>query len=283
MKRSRVSSKVVKKAPSRPDLAVFFLTASLLVFGWVVLYSASALVAESRFGDQYYYLKKQMIWSGIGLAGLLIFSRINLKIVQRSARLIYVGMVVLLGLVLLVGHEVGGAKRWLRVAGLGIQPSEFAKLSIVLLLADFLDRKRSKLSEFWSGFVPPMALVGIVLGLIALERDLGTPLLISLVSVGMIFLAGARYLHLIGIALAALPLLYFALFHVAYRRQRLFAFLDPWKDARGTGYQLVQSLLALGSGGFWGRGSGESTIKMYYLPESQTDFVFSIFGEEFGF
>jgi cell division protein FtsW len=166
---------------------------------------------------------------------------------------------------------------------MGVQPSEFAKLGVVIFLADYLDRKQSRLNDFWGGLVPPLAWVGLILGLVALERDLGTPLLIALVSVGMLFLAGARWKHIFGMFLAGLPVLYLAVFHVPYRRQRMLAFLDPWKDAQGTGYQLVQSLLALGSGGFWGRGSGESTIKMYYLPESQTDFIFSILGEEFGF
>jgi cell division protein FtsW len=171
----------------------------------------------------------------------------------------------------------------LRLGGLGLQPSEFAKLAVVLALADYLDRKQSRLGNWAGGLLPALILTGVVLGLVALERDLGTPLLIGSVAIGMIYLAGARLAHLAALGSGLLPVVGTAVLAVPYRRQRLFAFLDPWHDAQGAGYQLVQSLLALGSGGFWGKGSGESTIKMYYMPESQTDFIFPIFGEEFGF
>lgn len=266
-----------------PDLGLILITVALVVFGWLVLYSASALVADSRFGDQYYFLKRQILWSILGAGGLLIALSIPLRWVQVSARPLLLGTVVMLVMVLVMGHEVGGAKRWLRIGGFGLQPSEIAKLAMILVLADYLDRKQSRLSRFAGGYLPPLLVTGVLLGLIALERDLGTPLLIGCVAMGMIFLAGARPAHLAVTVLGTLPVIYMAVFHVAYRRQRFFAFLDPWKDAKGAGYQLVQSLMALGSGGFWGKGSGESTIKMYYMPESQTDFIFPIFGEEFGF
>lgn len=274
-------SKAKRKLP--PDMGLILITAALVVFGWLVLYSASALVADSRFGDQYYFLKRQILWSALGAGGLLLAMRVPLRWVQGSARPLLLLTVGLLVMVLVMGHEVGGAKRWLRIGGFGMQPSEVAKLALILALADFLDRKQSRLGRFLGGYVPPLLVTGAVLGLIVLERDLGTPLLIGGVALGMIFLAGARPVHLAVTVLAAVPLLYMAVFQVAYRRERFFSFLDPWKDAKGSGYQLVQSLLALGSGGFWGKGSGESTIKMYYMPESQTDFIFPIFGEEFGF
>ena len=260
-----------------------FLTLAVMVFGWVVLYSASALMAEAKFGDQYFFLKKQIVWSAIGLAGLLAASRIKLSWVQRAARPAFLGSLVLLVLVLVAGHEVMGAKRWLKFGFIGLQPSEFAKLGVVLFLADALDRKKSRLSDFVHGYAPAMAAAGLAAGLIMLEKDLGTPFLIFLVAGGMVYLGGARHRHLLATVLASIPFLYLAIFHVAYRRQRFLAFLDPWKEAQGAGYQLVQSLLALGSGGFWGKGSGESTIKLLYLPEAQTDFIFPILGEEFGF
>lgn len=273
----------LKKTASAPDNLIFFLTVVLLVLGWVTLYSASALVAENRYGDQYFFLKKQIMWSAIGMVGLVLSTRVNLRFIQKNARFILGGVLVSLVLVLILGHEVGGARRWLRIAGIGFQPSEFAKLGLVIALADYLDRKQSKLKEFWTGFMPPMAMLGAVVFLIALEPDLGTPMLIVLVGVGLIYLAGARLGHLFLLFLAGLPVLYYEVFHVAYRRQRILAFLDPWRDTQGAAYQLIQSFLALGSGGFWGKGPGESVIKMYYLPESQTDFIFSILGEEWGF
>ena len=265
------------------DGGLLVLTGLLMVVGWMVLYSASALVAESRFGDQYYFLKRQMIWGGMGLVALFTMARVPLTWVQRAAKPLLLVIGVLLVVVLLAGHEVGGARRWLRLGGIGLQPSELAKIGVVVFLADYLDRRRSRLGHFLTGYLPPLLVTGVVLGLILLERDLGTPVLIGSVSLGLFFLAGTRPVHLLATVLATVPLLYGAVFHVAYRRERFLAFLDPWKNAQGVGYQLVQSLLALGSGGFWGKGVGESTIKMYYMPETQTDFIFPIFGEEFGF
>ncbi|MBK8651767.1 MAG: putative lipid II flippase FtsW [Elusimicrobia bacterium] len=270
------------ETPKRPvDVALLSWTAGLTVFGWLVLYSASALLGDSRYGDQYFFLKRQMIWTALGMVGLGVAALTPLSWVQRMARPVLIATVVLLVLVLVAGHEVGGAKRWLRVGGLGVQPSEFAKLAVVLVLADYLDRRQSRLTR-WSGFLPPLIVTGFVLGLILLERDLGTPFLIGCVAFSLIAMAGAKWRHLFLVGLATIPGLFLAL-SVPYRRQRLLAFLDPWKESQGVGYQLVQSLMALGSGGFWGKGSGESTIKMYYMPESQTDFIFPIFGEEFGF
>jgi cell division protein FtsW len=270
--------------PTEPsDGVLLSLILSVMVFGWIVLYSASAVLAEAKFGDQYFFVKKQILWSAIGMAGLLVASRIKLEWVRRFARPSYAVVLVLLMLVLVAGHEVLGAKRWLRFAGVGFQPSEFAKLAVILFLADALDRKKSRLQDFTRGYLPALAAGGLIAGMVLLERDLGTPMLIMSIAIGMIYLAGAKHRHLLATGLAAIPFLYFAIFHVPYRRQRLLAFLDPWKDAQGAGYQLVQSLLALGSGGFWGKGSGESTIKLLYLPEAQTDFIFPILGEEFGF
>jgi cell division protein FtsW len=283
VKKKSVRHKSVFAPAGASDGVLLSLTLAVLVLGWVILYSASALVAEAKFGDQYYFLKKQILWSAIGLAGMLAASRIKLSFVQGLARPALAGVAVLLVLVLAVGHEVLGAKRWLRVGPVGLQPSEFAKLAVVLFLADALDRKRSRLTDFARGYVPLLLTTGFLLGLILLERDLGTPFLIACVAGAMIFLAGARTSHLAATVLLCVPALAAAVLAVPYRRQRLLAFLDPWKDAQGGGYQLVQSLLALGSGGFWGKGSGESTIKMLYLPEAQTDFIFPIFGEEFGF
>jgi cell division protein FtsW len=283
MKRRTFRLRSVFLAAEQGDGVLFSLTLAILVFGWVILYSASAVLAEAKFGDQYFFLKKQVLWSAVGLAAMLAASRIKLAWVQRLARPSFFACLGLLILVLVAGHEVMGAKRWLRFGCVGLQPSEFAKLGMVLFLADALDRKKSRLTDFRRGFLPLMAVAGAAAGLILLEKDLGTAFLLFVVAAGMIYLAGARASHLAVTVLAAVPFLYLAVFHVAYRKQRLLSFLNPWGDAQGAGYQLVQSMMAIGSGGFWGKGSGESTIKLLYLPEAQTDFIFSILGEEFGF
>lgn len=236
-----------------PDLGLLLITGVLVVFGWLVLYSSSALVADSRFGDQYFFLKRQILWTVIGAGALLVALRLPLRWVQGGARPFLVVTVILLVAVLAVGHEVGGAKRWLRVGGFGLQPSEIAKLAVLLALADYLDRKQSRLGRFVSGYLPPLLVTGVVLGLIVLERDLGTPLLIGSVALGMIFLAGARPAHLAVTVLAALPVLYLAVFHVAYRRERFLAFLDPWKDPQGTGVPIGSVSSGVGVRGILGK------------------------------
>jgi cell division protein FtsW len=185
-------------------------------------------------------------------------------------------------LVLLIGPSISGARRWIRLGGLGFQPSELAKLAMILVVADYLDRRQSRLKEFSRGLLPILILVGLMVGLILLEPDLGTPVLMCSVFLMLLILGGARWRHLITMAMVALPFIALAIVKVSYRLKRFFAYLDPWSDAQGAGYQLVQSLLALGSGGFFGRGLGNSKIKISSLPDCHTDFIFAILGEELG-
>lgn len=263
-------------------MSLAVLTVLLLAMGGWALYSASALVAESRFGDQYYFLKRQGLWVALALPLVVAAAQVKMKWVQAGARSLFVVTLLMLVAVLVMGHEVGGARRWIRWGGLGFQPSELAKMSLVLLVADMLDRRQSRLKLFWTGLVPILAWVGLAAGLVLAEKDLGTPVVMVGVVLAMLYVGGARVKHLAWLGFPLLLGVLLAVWAVPYRRARLLVFLDPWKDAQGTGYQLVQSLLALGSGGLWGRGPGQSTIKMHFLPEPQTDFVFPIFGEEFG-
>ena len=265
-----------------PDEGIVLCVFGLIVFGWVMVYSSSALFAEARYHDQYFFLKKQVMWSIIGIAAFLFSANVSLSFFQSKVRWLYGASLVSLVLVLFFGKEISGAQRWLRFGFVSFQPSELAKIAIIFTVADYLDRKQSRMREFKKGLVPLLGMVGLLLGLILIEPDLGTPVLMGGVCLALLILGGARWMHLFLMAIAVLPLVAVSIFKVRYRLERMMAYLNPWSDAQGTGYQLVQSLLALGSGGIFGRGLGESKIKISSLPDAHTDFVFAVLGEELG-
>jgi cell division protein FtsW len=217
----------------------------------------------------------------MGVFLMLVLARIDYNKLQKFSRPLMVFSFSLLVLVLLI--EPGEIKRWLRFGMVNFQPSEMAKICLILYIADVLDRKGSKLQDFKKGLLPILIVAGVFLILIYAEPDLGTAVILGLVVLAMLFMGGVRLSHLLSLVLASIPLLYFAVFHVAYRRERILTFINPWADAQRIGYQIVQALLALGSGGFFGKGLGASRAKLFFLPEPYTDFIFSIIGEELGF
>jgi cell division protein FtsW len=266
----------------KPDLMLIGCVFGLLVFGWVMVYSSSALDAEMKYHDQFYFLKRQVIWSLIGMGAFVVAAKMPMSVWQRVCKPMYVAILAGLALVLVVGPSISGAKRWIRLPGMAIQPSELAKLTLVLVAADYIDRRQSRLKDFKKGLLPLLVMLGAALGLIVIEPDLGTPVLMSMVLASMMILGGVRWSHIGGLFVGSIPLLVLAIFKERYRLLRLFAYMDPWSDAKGKGFQLIQSLLAMGSGGFFGRGLGESRLKVGALPDCHTDFVFSILGEELG-
>ncbi len=273
----------LKKKRVWADRPLLLTTLLLVSVGLVMVFSSSAMMAEQRFGSAYLFLRKQLLWDAVGLAALVICMRVDYHKWQRwSFALLAVAAVTLLA-VLFVGPVVKGARRWIHLPGITFQPSEIAKLALILWLARFLDRHRSQMKDFKKGYLPPLLVIGLICGLILKEPDLGTPMMLGTVTFMMMFLAGVRWQHITATFLAALPLLYYELLHVSYRQKRLMAFLNPWADAQGTGYQLTQSILAFGSGGLFGKGLGASTLKLLYLPDPHTDFIFPIIGEELGF
>jgi len=248
-----------------------------------MVFSASANMSEQRYGSAYLFVRKQMIWDGVGLAGLFLCMRLDYHRWQKYSLPLLVIAFVLLAAVLVIGPVVKGARRWIPLGFMNIQPSEVAKLAIIIWLADFLDRHRSQIQDLRKGFLPPLIVLGLLCGLILKEPDLGTPMLLGVTGLILMFLAGASSVHIIGMIGMSLPPLYYELFHVGYRYRRLVAFLNPWADASGAGYQLTQSLLAFGSGGLLGKGLGASQLKLLYLPDPHTDFIFPVIGEELGF
>lgn len=265
------------------DGALLLLTVLLMLFGLVMVFSASANMAEARYGSAYMFLRKQIVWDAIGGLALLLCMRMDYHKWQKWSMSLVAISAAFLVAVLAVGRVVKGARRWIHIAGFTFQPSELAKLALILWLANYLDRRKSQLTDFRKGFLPPMIVIGVILLLILKEPDLGTPLLLGSVSMMLLFLAGAKWQHLGSVVLASLVPLYYELFHVGYRQKRLLAFTDPWANSSGAGYQLVQSLVAFGSGGLFGKGLGASTLKLLALPDPHTDFIFPVIGEELGF
>ncbi|MCG3203531.1 MAG: putative peptidoglycan glycosyltransferase FtsW [Elusimicrobia bacterium] len=265
-----------------PDKGLVLSVFGLLVFGWVMIYSSSALFAENRYGDQFYFIKKQLLWSLVGAVAFLLAANVHLSFLQSKVKPIYLVTVCLLVLVLIIGPKISGARRWIHLPGMNFQPSEAAKLVMVLLVADYMDRRQSRLKDFKRGVMPLLLMVSVMVGLILVEPDLGTPVLMMGVLFSLLMLGGARWSHFFVLGLASLPVLVIGILKVQYRLERFFAYLNPWEDAKGKGYQLIQSLTAMGSGGFFGKGLGNSRLKISNLPECHTDFIFSVLGEELG-
>jgi cell division protein FtsW len=269
----------------RPDVWLFGVIVALLSVGVIMVYSASTIVAAERFGDPYLFLKKQLLWGGLGAAALLAALRFDY---HRLERLHWVALAVAAGLLVAVlvppfAHPINGTHRWFRLGPVSFQPAEVAKLALVVHLAAFLARHRDRLADVRTGLLPPLAVAGVLAALVLAQPDLGTCLTLVAVTFALLFLGGGRLRHLGVIALAALPVVAVAIWLAPYRLKRIMVFLDPWSDPRGGGFQIIQSWLALGSGGLVGRGIGESRQKLFYLPEAHTDFIFAVLGEEVGF
>lgn len=266
-------------------LGLFLITLALISIGIIMVYSASAILSLERYNDPYFFLKRQLAWVFLGLVGLLFATRINYRALPKLLKPALFLTLCLLILVLFpqFGKEIAGARRWLRIGDFTLQPSELAKLILILYMADALSRKKEKIKNFTYGFLPPLIILGAIFILILLQPDLGTALIILVVILGMLFVSGVRLKHLFSLFLIALPSIWLLINKVGYRKRRILAFLDPWGDPQGYGFQIIQSLLALGSGGIFGRGLGEGTQKLFYLPAPHTDFIFAILGEELGF
>lgn len=266
------------------DHTLLFVTLTLALVGLVMVFSASAIVAGNRFQDPEFFLKRQIAWLGFGFLLMHLTSRIDYTLWKKLSIPILVCMLMLLVLVLIPGIGVAakGARRWLRAGPISIQPAEMVKLVAVIYLAAYLTKKTDKLTLFRSGLLPALIVIGLLSGLVLLEPDLGTVVVMGLVTIGLLFLGGARIAHLVGLALCAIPVVLVLVLGSSYRRQRLMTFLAPWKDASDAGFQITQSFLAFGSGGPFGVGLGEGKQKLFFLPEAHTDFVLALVGEELG-
>jgi cell division protein FtsW len=266
-----------------PDKWLFAATTGLALFGLVMVYSASAVMAERENGSQFYYVLKQGVWVAIGFIVMLLAMQFNYQQLKRR-RIVYGLLIVTtIALMSVFGFgSVNGAHRWIKFPGFSIQPSELSKLALVIFLAYFLEKRAGEERDFWRTFVPCGVVTGWLAALIVIEPDFGTALMLLLIFTVVIYTSGARILHL---GLAAAPALVAAiglLIFVPWRLKRLVTFLDPWADPQGGGFQVVQSLIAIGSGGTNGLGFAQGKQKMLFLPFAHSDFIFSVVGEELG-
>jgi cell division protein FtsW len=258
---------------------------ALLTFGVVMVYSASAVYASARLGDGLWFFKRQAAGAVAGLFALFVTMKIGYRRLEPLA--VPLAAIALLLLVLVhvpgLGHAAGGARRWIHLGPITFQPSELAKIALVLWLARSLARKQERIRVFSVGFLPHLIMLGIFGALLMLEPDFGTTVVLGAVTFALLFVAGARLAYLLAVVAAAAPLVALLVWRSPYRIQRVLTFLDPWKDPRGHGYQTVESLLGFGAGGSLGVGLGESHQKLFFLPAAHTDFILSIVGEELGF
>ena len=254
----------------------------LLGLGTIAVYSASSMASEVTYGGTARFVLHHVLSILCGLVLGVGCLMVPYERLRRSARWLLLISLILLVLVDCFGQEVGGAKRWFHVGRFSVQPSEFAQLSLVIYLADLLARKVGILQEFWRGVLPPLIATGLTAVLVLVQPDLGTAIAMGAVSMLLLSVAKARWQHLIGILVVAAVALVFLIAGEEYRRRRILAFLDPWQDPRGVGYQILQSYFAMASGGLFGRGIGASLQKLFFLPSAHTDFIFAIIGEELG-
>ena len=266
-----------------PDVYLFIAVIALLGLGIVMIYSASAIVALDRFGDSAFFLKRQLLWALLGLGAMAVALTIHYERLRRATPVLLLVVAVALVAVLVpgVGRVAGGARRWITLGPLSFQPAEAAKLVLILYLANYLTNRGVTVRRIAAVWPPLLVTVGLF-GLLVLQPDMGSAMMLAGLAAVMLFLGGASLWHLGGLGLAALPLLVLVMTREAYRVRRLLAFWDPWRDPRGSGFHIIQSLLALGSGGLLGLGLGASRQKFFYLPERHTDFIFAILGEELG-
>ncbi|MBI5625149.1 MAG: putative lipid II flippase FtsW [Elusimicrobia bacterium] len=265
----------------RLDYAMLVLALALLCLGLIMVYSASAIWADQKLSDPFYFVKRQAVWGILGIWAMAFMSRFDYNRLKEWIWPIFA--VTVAGLLLaLASAPVGNVHRWIRLGPIGLQPSEFAKLAAAVFLAYYLDRRASKLDSPWRGFIIPMSFVGILLVLIGLEPDLGTPVLMFCVTLCVLFVAGSRLKHILAAAALAVPVVVYEILSKPYRVKRLVTFLTGGLDSQGQGYQVAQALLAAGSGGWLGKGFGASKLKLMYLPTPHTDFIFPVLCEELG-
>lgn len=268
----------------QPDWVLLLAAAALTGLGLVMILNASYFYAVDQHGDPFVYLRKHLIALVVGTGVFLTISRLRIEAFERVANPVFVLCVVALAVVMIPGIGVnhGGAQRWIDLGPFNFQPSEVAKTALVLFLARSIVLRRDQLGSFVRGLLPHLLIVALYVGFVIVQPDFGTAVILVLVAGMMLYCGGARTGHLVGLALAAVPLAVFAIVHWPYRLQRVLAFLDPWKYSQTLAYQLWQSLIAVGSGGLTGVGFGESQQKMFFLPAAHTDFIFALISEELG-
>jgi cell division protein FtsW len=267
----------------KSDPVLFIATLGLVCLSIVMVWSASAVVAMERYQQPYLFLIKQLMWATFGLAVLWVAMGVDYRR-YREPRFIWgcLAVVALCLVAVLFSPPVNNARRWFSIGGLGIQPSELAKLAAIFFIASMLERRMHRINELGYALLPIGLVVGLLVALILLEPDFGTSMSLALIAAVMVFAAGLSYMYVAFAGAMLLPLAGFIMLGAEYRRRRLFAFLHPWDDPLGDGFQLIQSLIAVGTGGVSGRGLMQGVQKLFYLPEPHSDFIYAVISEELG-
>jgi cell division protein FtsW len=267
----------------KSDKVLFTATILLVCVSVVMVYSASAVMAMERYHQPYLFVTKQLVWAVLGTVLLQLVTRLDYR-TYKEPLFIWTGLA-LVGLCLvgvLFSAPVNGARRWFSILGLGVQPSELAKLVGIFFLADTLARRMHRIDDLRYALLPIGIVVMALVGLILLEPDFGTAMSFLIIAAIMVFAAGLNYRYIAGALLCALPAVYLVAMSTAYRRRRMLAFLNPWDDPLGSGFQIIQSLIAVGTGGVTGRGLMNGVQKLFFLPEPHTDFIYAVISEELG-
>jgi cell division protein FtsW len=266
------------------DRILFGAVVVLVLLGALMVFSASAVMASEKFGTSYYFLIRQLLWAGVGLAPMVLLMNLDYRRL-RHPLLIFpaLGLQLILLVVVLFADRSHNTHRWLHLGPAGFQPSELSKIVLVIFLAYFLELRKGAVNDGKHTLAPIALVVGASVALVLKEPDFGTSLAIALVVAAMLFAAGLRLAYFGYAALAVVPALYLLVYHVGYRYKRILAFLNPYDDPLGKGFQIIQSFIAVGTGGITGMGLMEGKQKLFYLPEPHTDFIFAVVGEEFGF
>jgi cell division protein FtsW len=268
----------------KSDKLLFIATLALVCASLVMVYSSSAVIGLEHYKERpSLFLIKQATFALIGFALMQVLMRVDYRRYRQPAVIwTALGITAFALVVVLFGPRINGARRWLALPGIGVQPSEFAKIAIIFFVAALLERRMDRIDDLRYSLVPVGIVLGCVVALIMLQPDLGTALsIIAIVSV-MVFAAGINYRYIVGLALVSVPAAYIVLMSAGYRARRMAVFLDPWSDPLDGGFQVIQSLLAVGTGGILGRGLMAGVQKLYYLPYPHTDFIYAVIGEELG-
>jgi cell division protein FtsW len=270
---------------SKEARLLFIITYFLVGIGIVMIYSASGVMAYDRHGNELYFLIRQGLYTLLGTIGFFIAATLPVDFYKQNARAFMLLSIMLLIAVYLpvIGHSAGGARRWIHLGAFQFQPVEFAKLACCIYLADYIARKIAIVQKGdMRVFFPPLVLIGLVCGLTLLEPDLGSVAFIVMMTSIIFFVSGLQLRYVFGALAVLLPAFYFLIIRVPYRLSRLEAYLNPWEDPQGSGFQIIQSFLAFANGGIHGVGLGQSTQKLFYLPSSHNDFILAVIAEELG-
>ena len=267
----------------KPDRILFLVTLVLVGFGVAMVFSSSAIVAKERFGDPNYFSFKQLISATLGLAIMFVVMKIDYH-TYRHPVVVFSALAIVVALLVLVFFLATSANthRWIQFSGFSLQPSEMAKLALIFFLAYFLEKRKGRANDLAFTLVPIAVIVSVLAGLIVLQPDLGTAVSLIAISVVLLFVAGLDLRWIAASIIFVVPAFYLLVFRVRYRRERILAFLNPWGEPLGRGFQIIQSLFSIASGGIAGLGFMEGKQKLFYLPEAHTDFIFAVVGEELG-